>query len=143
MLRLITVVFVALDLFHARLTRPLLGVNSGYQPPSQPPGGSNSAEQPSGMAYATLALGIASWFLVPLIGAVVGAIIGWMELKNIEQGKSPAKGKSITQVGFWLCVAHLILSVVGTCAAIAIIVFVFGGFAAAMSAAGLSHAAGH
>lgn len=149
MLRMIAALFVTINGLHARLTRALPGVpngaglNSGYQPPSQPPRGAGAKEEPSGMAYATLGLGIASWFFLPVVAAIVGAIIGWVELKKIERGESPAKGKSVTQVGFWLSVANIALTVLGTCAAVAVVVFVFGGLSAAMAAAGLSEAAGH
>ncbi|MFW5967774.1 MAG: hypothetical protein ACOCV2_09665 [Persicimonas sp.] len=110
----------------------------GYEPPSRPPnqsdgGGSGDA---SGMAVATLLLGIGAWTILPVVGAVGGAALGWFELKNIERGESPQAGKTITQVGFWLSVAQIVLSVLGTCVAVAAAIFIFGGFGAMMAAAG-------
>lgn len=125
-------------LFLAELPGLRPGFNSGYQPPSQPPGGGAKAAGPSGMAWATLALGIASWTLLPIAGAVVGAILGWMELKNIEKGSSDAAGKTVTQVGFWLSVVNLGLTVIGSCISLVIVIFLFGSFGAAMAAAGVS-----
>lgn len=115
-------------------------VHSSYPPPSQPPR-AGSAEQPSAMAWVTLGLGISAWFLLPLIAALLGAVLGWVELKKIEAGESAQAGKTITQVGFWLSVANIALSVLGTCAAIAIFVVFYGGIAALFVALGLSSAA--
>lgn len=134
----------AYHLFNSGLT----SANSGYQPPSQPPrsggGGGGGSQGPldgaSGLAIATLVLGIGAWTILPILGAVAGAILGWVELNNIKRGESPAAGKTITQIGFWLSVANLALSVLGTCAAFALIFFVYGSLAAMMGAIGLAGA---
>lgn len=115
-----------------------VGVQSPNLPPPQRVG---SAEQPSGMAWATLGLGISAWLLLPIIAAFIGAILGWIELKKIEAGESAKAGKTITQVGFWLSVVNIVLSLLGTCAAVAIFVFVYGGLAAFLVAVGLGTAA--
>ncbi len=118
--------------------------NSGYEPPSQPPrpgsGGQGQGEGASGMAIATLVLGIGSWFILPLIGSIAGAILGRIELNNIKRGDSPAAGKTIAQIGFWLSVANIALSVFGTCVAVALVLFVYGSFFAMLSAIGLAGA---
>lgn len=113
-------------------------VNSNYQPPSQPPRGGSSGGQSSGMAIATLILGIGSWTFLPVIGAVVGVILGWIELQNIKKGESPQQGKTITQIGFWLSIANIAFAVLGTCVMGALIIFVYGGMAAFFAAMGVA-----
>jgi|GEM_PF-3400162 len=125
-------------LFLIRLPGIWPNFNSGFQPPSQPPPQHATSADPSGLAWATLGLGIASWTLLPVAGALVGALIGWMELQNIKKGTSNAAGKTITQVGFWLSVVNIGLFVLGSCISVAVVVFVFGSFAAMLAAAGLS-----
>jgi hypothetical protein len=128
-------------LFLSDLPRLKPSLHSGYQPPSQPPGASGKAGDPSQLAYITLGLGVASWLLLPLFASAAGAILGWVELKNIKEGKSSKQGETITKIGFWLSVANMALAVLGTCAAMAIAVLVYGGMAAFFVAIGLSEAA--
>src|SRR5699024_5280834 len=80
--------------------------NSDYEPPSHSP---QATGEPSQLAWAVLVMGIASWVILPLIGSVIGAILGKMELDKIKKGESPQAGKTITQVGFWLSVVNLVL----------------------------------
>src|SRR5690554_297221 len=127
-------------IFWSKLPQFRPGLSSGYQPPSSPPSGRSASGEPSGLAYATLALGIASWVILPVIGAVAGAIMGWIELKNIESGKSPAAGKTVTTIGFWLSVVNVGLVVIGTCLSVKAVVLFFGSFAALMAAAGFAGA---
>lgn len=107
-----------------------------YQPPSQPPRGGGQNDEPSGMAIATIALGIGGWTILPILGAWAGALVGWIELKKIERGESPQAGKTITQIGFWLSVANVALSILGTCVGIGLFIFVFGGFGMLAAAGG-------
>ncbi len=102
------------------------------------PGSSSSSDSPSGMAIASLVLGIASWFALPLIGAIGGAILGKIELNKIERGESPEAGETLAQIGFWASVANIVLGVVTTC--VGILIFAVFGFSI-LSLLGLSAAA--
>lgn len=126
----------------AHLARGVVGVNQNpnYQPPSQPPQGGQGQASASGMAVVTLIMGIGAWTFLPLIGAFVGVITGWLELNKIKKGQSPQAGETIAKVGFWLSVASIALTVLGTCASFVAMIFIFGGWAAMMAAIGLSGA---
>ncbi|MFP4596741.1 MAG: DUF4190 domain-containing protein [Persicimonas sp.] len=114
--------------------------NQNYGPPSQPPTGGQGQQSPSGMAIGALICGIGAWTFLPGIGGILGAILGWIEMKKIERGESPQKGETYAKVGFWLSVASLVTAVLGTCASIALIVFIYGGFAAFIAAMGIAGA---
>ncbi len=93
----------------------------------------------SGMAIASLILGIVSWVLgVSLLASIPGAIIGKMELNNIAAGSSSEAGKTLATIGFWVSMANIILSVLGMCAGCVVWLFMFGG----MAMFGLAGAAG-
>lgn len=95
---------------------------------SPPPSG--SSDGPSGAAWATLACGIASWFFLPLIAALVGIFVGRGELKAIREGRSSAAGQTITQIGYYVSIANIVLTVVGGCISVAIVVMIWGGLIA-------------
>lgn len=120
---------------------PLSGrLSSGYQPPSQPPPAQSGsgADQPSQMAWGALIAGILGWSALPLIASFAGVVMGKMELDKIKRGESPAAGKTIAQIGFWLSLVNIILAFVGTCLVLVVPVLFFGGFAAFMTAVGLA-----
>lgn len=96
--------------------------------PSTPPSG--KSEGPSGAAWVTLICGIASWFMLPLIASVVGIFIGRSELKAIEEGRSPQAGELITKIGYYVSIANVVLTVVGTCFSFAIVALIWGGLIA-------------
>jgi hypothetical protein len=135
---IVSTLIAAYQLFSTGLS----SANSGYQPPSQPPrsGGGGQGESASGLAIATLALGIGAWTYFPILGAWIGVITGWIELKRIERGESPAAGETFAKIGFWLSVASIVFSVLGSCAAIALILFVYGSLAALLTGIGLAGA---
>lgn len=119
-----------------RLGRDLLGrpARRLASRPGTGPGGSSS-DSPSGMAIASLVLGVASWFALPLVGAIAGAIIGKIELNKIERGESPEEGETLAQIGFWASIANIVMSVLGTCLVVALFGF-FGLSLFGLSAAG-------
>jgi hypothetical protein len=138
MLRLIAAHLIVL----AHLARGIVGANQNpnYQPPSQPPQGGQGGSSASGMAVVTLIMGIGAWTFLPVIGAFVGVVTGWLELNKIKKGQSPQSGETIAKVGFWLSVASIAMTVLGTCASVVAAVFIFGGWAAMMAAIGLAGA---
>lgn len=98
------------------------------RPPSAPPSG--SSEGPSGAAWVTLVCGIASWFFLPLIASVIGIVVGRGELKAIREGRSPASGELITKIGYYISIANVVLTVVGGCLSVALVVAIWGGLIA-------------
>src|SRR5690554_7912911 len=112
-------------LFLIRLPGIWPNFNSGFQPPSQPPPQHATSADPSGLARATLGLDIASWTLLPVAGALVGALIGWIKLQNIKKSTTNAAGKTITQVGFRLSMVNIELFVLGSCISVAVIIYAF------------------
>jgi hypothetical protein len=95
--------------------------------PSSPPSPNSGGESASGLAIATLACGIGAWTILPGIAAFFGIILGWIELKNIKEGKSPEAGKMITQLGFYASLASIVLGVVGACAGTVLVILVYAG----------------
>ncbi len=99
---------------------PLLMATPQHKPPM-------AGDQPSTNAYVTLACGILSWILLPLIVAVVGAFIGRSELKAIREGRSPAAGETITKAGYWICIANIVFSIFAGCATVALVIAISAG----------------
>ncbi|MFB6262043.1 MAG: DUF4190 domain-containing protein [Bradymonadaceae bacterium] len=85
--------------------------------------GSQAGGGPSAMAIAALVLGIGAWTFLPWIGGVIGAIVGWIELENIERGESPEAGEAIARVGFWLSAINAALGVLAACVAVTLVLF--------------------
>ncbi len=46
----------------------------------------------------------------PILG-VPGAILGWLELQAIREGRSPADGKLMSQVGLWVGIAATVIHI--------------------------------
>lgn len=127
-------------LFVIRLPGIWPNFNAGFQPPSQPPPHGATSGEPSVLAWVALGLGIASWTILPLVGAFGGAGLGWLELQNIKKGTSNPAGKTIAQVGFWLSVVQIAMVMLFGCISVALSVLVFGSFAAMLAAMGASAA---
>ena len=111
------------------ILRPLIAFFSvlSAQPPSSPPSPNSGGQSASGLAIATLACGIGAWTILPGIAAPNGLNLGWIELKNIKNGKSPEAGELITKIGFYASLANILLAVLGTCASVVFIVLIYAG----------------
>ena len=69
-------------------------------------------EKASGRAISALILGIASYFPgFLLLTGVPAWILGKKELKAIEAGLAPARGKRLAQVGMWLGIVSVVFPV--------------------------------
>jgi hypothetical protein len=55
----------------------------------------------SGRAVASLGLSIGGLLLCCLLASVPGAILGWMEVNAIKEGRSSPKGMTMAQIGLW------------------------------------------
>ena len=71
--------------------------------------------QSSATALISLIAGIASWFLVPVLGAIVAVIAGHMAKKDIRNSMGRITGDGMATIGLVLGYLHLGLVVVGGC----------------------------
>lgn len=60
-----------------------------------------------GLAVASLALSIASFFFLPLIGAILGIIFGQMSKSKIAQSKGTLGGEQLAQAGVIIGWVHI------------------------------------
>ena len=87
-------------------------------PPSPPPSprprpAYSSAVQTSGMAIASLVMGIAGWTLLPFIGSILAIIFGYIARKEIRQRPSELSGEGFAVAGLvlgWLMVGVSVLA---------------------------------
>ncbi len=93
----------------------------GFTP--TPPAG-NQGGSASSNAIIALVLGILSYIMCPVILAIGAWIMGNNELKAIDSGQSPEAGRSLANIGKWLGIVNIILSVIGLI--IVAILFFFG-----------------
>jgi hypothetical protein len=86
--------------------------------------------QTSSLAIASAVSGIACWFVVPLIGAIIAVITGHMAKKEIRDSAGSLSGVELANVGLVLGYIHLGLTVIGLClVALAIAAMLALGFA--------------
>ena len=76
----------------------------GHQPVHSNP------ESASGLAWATLLLGIGAWVVLPGVAAIGAVICGMMERKNIREGRSSEAGQTLVTVGLVAAGIQLALS---------------------------------
>jgi hypothetical protein len=90
-----------------------------YNPPPPPlsPNPVNSGGGASSNAIIALVLGILSYIACGIFAAVPAWIMGKKELNEINAGRSPEAGRTLANIGMWLGIVNIILSV------LAIIVF--------------------
>ena len=84
-----------------------------------------AAPTTSGLAVASLIMGIVGWFLLPLVGNVLAIIFGYMAKKEIAQSGGRLTGEGLAVVGLvlgyagvgvWLLgILAFVLFGVGTC----------------------------
>jgi hypothetical protein len=92
-------------------------------PPSAPPRPTYApALRTSGMAIASLVMGVVGWTLLPLIGSILAIIFGYAARKEIRQRPNELSGEGIALAGLvlgWLMVGIsilvLCLGVIGLC----------------------------
>lgn len=84
-----------------------------YQDHSPPP--APVYQQNSSMAVISLIAGIASYFIVPFLGAVVAVITGNMAKKEIRQSAGRLTGEGMATWGMILGWVNIGLSVIGIC----------------------------
>jgi len=88
-----------------------------------PPG---YVQQTSSLAVVSLIAGIASFFFLPFLGAIVAVITGGMAKKDILQSRGRTTGLGMAKWGLALGWINIGLSLVGGCIAILSVLGVFG-----------------
>jgi hypothetical protein len=118
--------------FFGSFHRSLIGAHNPHHPyhGSPPPSSGGSA---SNAAIAALVCGIASWIIAPFVCGILAIILGRGELKKIDQGLSPAAGRTFALFGLWLGIINIVLTIVGACAGLAFL-FLLGGGVAGLTA---------
>lgn len=81
-------------------------------------------KQTSSLAVVSLVLGIASYFVVPFLGAIGAIITGNLARKEIRQNPSTLTGEGMARWGTILGWIHIGLSVIGMC--LGMIVLILG-----------------
>ena len=86
------------------------------QEPIQSPFSSTSVPvQASSLAIVSLVRGIACWFVLPLIGAIIAVITGHMAKKEIRESAGRLSGLDLANAGLVLGYVHLAISAIGVC----------------------------
>jgi hypothetical protein len=86
------------------------------QEPIQSPFSSTSVPvQASSLAIVSLVSGIACWFVLPLIGAIIAVITGHMAKKEIRESAGRLSGVEMANAGLTLGYVHLVLSAITVC----------------------------
>jgi hypothetical protein len=93
--------------------------------------------QTSSLAIVSVISGIASWFVLPLIGAIIAVITGHMAKKEIRESAGRLGGAELADAGLVLGYIHLALSVLGICLALMVVALCF---LLIISTVGWSHA---
>ncbi|MEB2329364.1 MAG: DUF4190 domain-containing protein [Ignavibacteriaceae bacterium] len=98
------------------------GLSTPPSPPSYNTG--NTGGSASSNSIIALVLGILSWIMCGILAAIPAWIIGKKEVNAIDEGRSPAAGRTMAVIGMWL---GIIQTIVGIIAIIALaILFALG-----------------
>jgi len=96
-------------------------------PPPEPPGpfvrAIGTTVPTSGMAVASLILGIAGLTVVPAIGSVLALILGYMAKRDIRQRPTETTGEGLATAGVVMGWIGVVLTVLAVCGFIAIFGF--------------------
>ncbi|MBN2084014.1 MAG: DUF4190 domain-containing protein [Anaerolineales bacterium] len=74
-----------------------------YLPPEEPP------FQISGLATASLFLGLASWIILPVLGAIPAIVLGHMARVRIAQSEGRLTGDGLAAAGLVMGYANIVL----------------------------------
>ncbi len=91
----------------------------GYE--SQPP--TFVPAQTSSMAVVSLVCGIATWVILPLIGAIIAVITGHMARREIRDSMGRLTGDGLATAGLVLGYLQLGLGLVAACLMVGLLVF--------------------
>ncbi|GAB6196987.1 DUF4190 domain-containing protein [Lysobacter xanthus] len=103
---------------------------------SLPPPTAASVAPTSLLAIWSLVLGIAAWVVLPFIGSIGAIVCGHLARRDIRASRGALAGDGLAIAGLALGYVHLAVAILLVIGAI----LLFGGFAAALLAIGLSGA---
>ena len=91
--------------------------SQAWTPPTAgaPVYGTNFAQPssgPSGRAMAAAGLAVAGLFCCGFLTGIQAAIIGWLEVSAIKEGRSSPRGMWMAQVGIWGVIAGSIINAI-------------------------------
>ena len=98
------------------------------EPPPPPMVDYATSPQTSGMAIASLAMGIVGWTFLPLVGSILAIVFGYAARREIRSRPDELTGEGMAIAGLvlgWLMVA---LSVIGLCIGAFALLFLVGVF---------------
>lgn len=78
--------------------------------------------QTSSLAVVSLVLGIASYFVVPLLGAIAAIITGNLAKKEIQQNPEALSGEGLARWGMILGWINITMSIIGICLTVFIVI---------------------
>jgi phosphate/sulfate permease len=81
--------------------------------------------QTSSLAIISMVSGIASWIILPVLGALIAVITGHLAKKEIRESAGRLTGEEMANAGLVLGYIHLALSIVAICLVTLIIAGVF------------------
>jgi uncharacterized Zn finger protein (UPF0148 family) len=84
-------------------------------PPPPPPVARTTTVQTSGMAIASLVMGIAGWTLFPLLGSILAIVLGYAARREIRQRPDQLTGDGMAIAGLvlgWLMVGLSVLGLI-------------------------------
>ncbi len=100
------------------------GAQPNYMPGAQPyimPSG--MMPQTNSMAVASLVLSVLSFFLLPLIGAIIGIVLGYRARNEIRGSNGQQSGDGLATAGIivgWISIGMVVLGAIGICLLFAI-----------------------
>jgi hypothetical protein len=93
-------------------------------PPPPPPVGGGMPPPPAPGMQGDKASQRAIWAICPiLITGIIAWVMGKKEINEINAGLAPAAGKTMSQVGMWLGIIHVIFGILGILVFIALLIF--------------------
>ena len=95
-------------------------------PPPPPPTGGSPTETKEGAStnsIITLILGILSWIACGIIAAIPAWIMGKKEITAIDAGQSSQAGRTMANIGMWLGIIQVILTIVALIVVVLLIIF--------------------
>jgi hypothetical protein len=82
--------------------------NQGMQPPNF----AQTGAPKSNRAMISAILAVLALFCCGFLTGIPAAIMGWLEIQAIKEGKAPADGMMMAQVGLWLGIAGTIINAI-------------------------------
>ena len=95
-------------------------------PPPPPPTGGSPTETKEGAStnsIITLILGILSWIACGIIAAIPAWIMGKKEITAIDAGQSSQAGRTMANIGMWIGIIQVILTIVALIVVVLLIIF--------------------